>query len=92
MSAEIVRNTLTSTDYIRILPEIVLSVFGMIVMLADTFLDDNDNRKSLGVISALGILARRSAPRFYMAQFPGRASTAWSASMRSASSSMSSWS
>ena len=30
----------TSIDYIRILPEIMLSIFGIIVMMADPLMDD----------------------------------------------------
>lgn len=61
-----------STDYIRILPEIVLSVFGMLVMLIDPFLDERNNRKSLGVLAALGTLVALGST-FYMAKFPGTA-------------------
>lgn len=65
-----ITNALTSADYIRLLPEIVLSVFGMIVMLADPFLPAHNNRKSLGAISAVGVVAAL-ASTVYMARFPG---------------------
>ena len=47
---------LTSADYIRLLPELILSVFGMIVMMAEAFVDQNSNRKQLGVIAFVGAL------------------------------------
>ena len=46
-----------SIDYIRILPEIILIVFGTIVMMADPLFDDHNDRKSLGVVSAIGDIA-----------------------------------
>jgi|SRR6185369_13824308 NADH-quinone oxidoreductase subunit N len=60
-----------SIDYIRILPEIILIVFGTIVMMADPLFDDHNDRKSLGVVSAIGVIAAiaatiyQSAPRFH---------------------------
>jgi NADH-quinone oxidoreductase subunit N len=63
-------NPIPSIDYIRILPEIVLTVFGTIVMMADPLLDDHNDRKALGVLSAFGVLAAiaatvyQSAPQF----------------------------
>lgn len=63
-------NPIPSIDYIRILPEIVLTIFGTIVMMVDPLLDDRNDRKSLGVLSAFGVLAAiaatvyQSAPRF----------------------------
>jgi NADH-quinone oxidoreductase subunit N len=47
--------------YIRILPEIVLSVFGIIVMMLDPLLADHDNRKSLGILAAFGFVAALAA-------------------------------
>lgn len=61
-----------STDYIRILPEIVLSLFGMLVMVLDSFLDDRNNRKALGLVSAAGTIAALVAT-FYSARYPGNA-------------------
>jgi NADH-quinone oxidoreductase subunit N len=64
-------NPIPSIDYIRILPEIILTVFGTIVMMADPLLDDHNDRKSLGVLSAVGVLAAiaatvyQSAPQFH---------------------------
>jgi NADH-quinone oxidoreductase subunit N len=69
MNAPII-NTLTAADYIRVLPEIVLSIFGMIVMLADPFLHERNNRKALGAISAVGVIAALVAT-LYAARFPG---------------------
>ena len=61
-----------SADYVRILPEIVLSVFGMIVMLLEPLLDEESGQKLLGVIALLGALAGLGAT-WLMAQSPGLA-------------------
>ena len=61
-----------SADYVRILPEIVLSVFGMIVMLLEPMLDEEKSQKVLGLIALLGALAGLGATGF-MAQAPGLA-------------------
>lgn len=55
-------------DYLRVLPEIILSIFGMLVMLVDPFITDKDDRK-LDIISVLGILSALVAT-FYMTR-PG---------------------
>src|SRR5208282_4450110 len=44
-------------DYLRILPELVLSVFGMIIMLVDPLLDEEHNQRPLGAIALIGTLA-----------------------------------
>jgi NADH-quinone oxidoreductase subunit N len=59
-------------DYVRILPEIVLSVFGMIVMLLETLLDEETGRRILGLIALVGTLAGLGAT-WFMAQSPGLA-------------------
>ncbi len=43
--------------YLRILPEIILSVFGIIVMMLDAVMDEHNDRKSLGIVSAVGFVA-----------------------------------
>jgi NADH-quinone oxidoreductase subunit N len=53
-----------SRDYLCILPEIILSIFGMLVMLVDPFVKDKDDRK-LDIISVLGIISALVAT-FYM--------------------------
>ncbi len=57
-------------DYIRILPEIVLSVFGMIIMLLDPLLDERRSQKTFGSIALLGAIAAIVAT-LYQARFPG---------------------
>ena len=59
-----------AADYIRILPEIVLSIFGMIIMLLDPVLDERRSQKLLGSIALLGSLAALVAT-WYQSQFPG---------------------
>src|SRR5271166_5038406 len=59
-------------DYVRILPEIVLSIFGMIVMLLEPLLDEKTGQKILGVIALVGALAGIGAT-WFMAQAPGLA-------------------
>ncbi|MFZ0320036.1 MAG: NADH-quinone oxidoreductase subunit N, partial [Candidatus Sulfotelmatobacter sp.] len=61
-----------SADYIRILPEIVLSVFGIIVMLLEPLLDERTGQKVLGWIALAGALAGTGAT-WFMAQAPGLA-------------------
>jgi NADH-quinone oxidoreductase subunit N len=46
-----------AADYLRILPELVLSLFGMVVMLVDPLLDDARSQKTLGATALIGSLA-----------------------------------
>ena len=48
-------------DYVRILPELVLSVFGMLIMLLEPFVDERRHHKILGSV-ALVILRRAQLP------------------------------
>jgi NADH-quinone oxidoreductase subunit N len=57
-------------DYIRILPEIVLAVFGMIVMLLDPLVDEGRSQKTLGIIALIGSLAALVATLF-QSRYPG---------------------
>jgi NADH-quinone oxidoreductase subunit N len=59
-------------DYVRILPEIVLSVFGMIVMVLEPLLDEEAGQRLLGLIALAGTLAGLGAT-WFMAQAPGLA-------------------
>jgi len=61
-----------SADYVRILPEIVLSVFGMIVMVLEPLLDEERGQKVLGQIALVGALAALGST-WFMAQSPGLA-------------------
>lgn len=59
-----------SSDYIRILPEIVLSLFGMVIMVLDPLLDERRSQKTLGAIGLVGALAALIST-WIMAQSPG---------------------
>ena len=59
-------------DYLRILPELVLSIFGMIVMVIDPLLDPERNQKPLGTIALIGAIAALGSA-FIMAGHPGTA-------------------
>ena len=48
-------------DYIRILPELVLTIFGMLVMIVDPLLPEQSPKKPLGVIAIIGTLAGLAA-------------------------------
>ena len=61
-----------SVDYIRILPEIVLSIFGIIVMMTEPLLPEQSPKKPLGVIAIIGILAGLAATA-YQTGFYGNA-------------------
>jgi NADH-quinone oxidoreductase subunit N len=59
-------------DYIRILPELVLSAFGIVIMLLDPLVDEKQSQKMLGLIALIGSLAALAAA-WYMSQFEGLA-------------------
>jgi NADH-quinone oxidoreductase subunit N len=53
--------SITTTDYIRILPEMVLTAFGIVVMMVEPYLKPDDKRKSLGLLSLAGTIAAIAA-------------------------------
>jgi len=57
-----------SADYIRILPEIVLSIFGMIIMLLDPVMDARRSQRTLGGIALVGAIATLAATLFQAQQ------------------------
>jgi NADH-quinone oxidoreductase subunit N len=59
-----------AADYIRLLPEILLSVFGMIIMLLDPLLDERRSQRTLGGIALVGSLAALVAT-WFQSQYPG---------------------
>jgi NADH-quinone oxidoreductase subunit N len=61
-----------AADYMRILPELVLSIFGMLIMVVDPLLDPETSHQSLGTIALIGTLVAL-ASTFWMAQYPGTA-------------------
>src|ERR1700686_4165234 len=54
-------NPIQTVDYIRILPELVLTAFGIVVMMADPLLKPGASRKGLGLISLVGTIAAIAA-------------------------------
>ncbi|HSY91827.1 MAG TPA: NADH-quinone oxidoreductase subunit N [Candidatus Binatus sp.] len=61
-----------ASDYVRILPELILSIFGIVVMVLDPLVDEETSQKLLGVIALGGAVAGLLAT-WYMAQSPGLA-------------------
>ena len=59
-------------DYIRILPELVLSAFGIAVMLLDPIVDEKASQKLLGLIALGGAIAGMAAT-WCASQSPGLA-------------------
>jgi len=59
-----------AADYIRVLPEIMLSIFGMAIMLVDPLLQERRRPATLGTIALLGSLAALAAT-WYQAHYPG---------------------
>jgi NADH-quinone oxidoreductase subunit N len=62
-------NSITNLDYIRLLPELVLSVFGIAVMMLDPLMG-RKSKKSLGILSLVGTLAAIGAA-FYQLNYYG---------------------
>jgi NADH-quinone oxidoreductase subunit N len=61
-----------TVDYIRILPELVLSIFGILAMVVDPVIPTQSSKKPLGYIALVGILAGLAATA-YQTQFYGNA-------------------
>ncbi len=61
-----------SVDYVRILPELVLSLFGIVVMMLDPLVDEEKSQKTLGLIAFVGAVAALISC-WYMSQYPGLA-------------------
>src|SRR6201981_3132197 len=59
-----------AVEYVRILPEIVLTIFGMVIMFMDPLLDEEKSQKVLGLIGLVGAVAALIAT-WVMAQNPG---------------------
>ena len=59
-------------DYIRILPVLILSIFGIVMMVLDPLVDEEKSQKTLGVIGFAGTIAAL-ASTWYMAKSPGLA-------------------
>ncbi len=59
-----------AVDYIRVLPEIVLSLFGMAIMLIDPLVDEEKSQRLLGGLGLAGTIAGLGAT-WIMAQSPG---------------------
>ena len=59
-----------AVDYVRILPEIVLAIFGMLVMVLDPLMDERRSQRTLGTIALVGSLAALAATLF-QSQYPG---------------------
>jgi NADH-quinone oxidoreductase subunit N len=59
-----------AADYMRLLPEIVLTVFGMIVMVLDAAAEERRIEKTMGAVALIGALAAVAAT-FVQAQYPG---------------------
>jgi NADH-quinone oxidoreductase subunit N len=61
-----------AADYMRILPEIVLSIFGMLIMVVDPLLDRDKSHPILGAIALVGALTALVST-ICMAEYPGTA-------------------
>jgi NADH-quinone oxidoreductase subunit N len=59
-------------DYVRILPELVLSAFGILVMVLEPLVDEEKSQSTLGFIAFVGTLAGLGST-WYMSQSPGLA-------------------
>ena len=65
-------NVPDSADYIRILPEIVLALFGIVIMVLDPLMDKRQSQRTLGGIALAGSLVAIWAT-LYSAKLPGYA-------------------
>jgi len=64
-------NPIPSVDYIRILPELILTAFGVAVMMIDPLLKPGASRKGLGYLSLAGTLCAIGAAFYQAAELAG---------------------
>lgn len=57
-------------SYVRILPELILSIWGLVVMLVEPVLPERSSRKGLGVFALFGTIFALLAS-LYQANYPG---------------------
>src|SRR5438046_10209458 len=55
-------------DYVRILPEIVFSIFGMIIMVLDPVMDERRSQRTLGIVALIGAVAGLAATLYQSQQ------------------------
>jgi len=67
MALQTMQSLPQAADYIRILPEIVLSIFGMVIMLLDPVMDERRSQRTLGLIALAGGITALAAT-LYQAQ------------------------
>jgi NADH-quinone oxidoreductase subunit N len=72
VTIQLVRSVPESVEYVRILPEIVLSVFGVVIMLLDPLLDERRRQQALGAVALTGALVAMLAT-LCQSQYPGLA-------------------
>jgi len=68
----VAQHTPALVEYVRILPELVLSLFGIAIMLLDPLLDDRRSPRVLGTVALVGGFAALAAT-LVQAQSPGLA-------------------
>jgi len=61
-----------ASDYVRLLPEIVLAIFGMVIMVLDPLMDEQKSQKTLGAIGLAGVSSAMLS-NWFMARSPGLA-------------------
>src|SRR5207302_8520720 len=66
-------NPIPATDYLRILPELVLTIFGVIVMMADPLLPRRASRKPLGIVALIGAILSSAVAIVPAAHYQGSA-------------------
>jgi NADH-quinone oxidoreductase subunit N len=72
LPAALLQSIPQTEDYIRILPQLVLSGFGIVLMLLEPLLDEEKSQKLLGFTALLGTLAGIAAT-WIMSRWPGPA-------------------
>src|SRR5256886_2077692 len=70
MSSDTAQIIPQGVEYIRILPELVLTIFGMLIMLLDPLIHETRSQRTLGGVALLGSMAAIGAT-LYQSQFPG---------------------
>ncbi len=68
VATEAMQNLPQAADYIRILPEIVLSIVGMAIMVLDPVMDERRSQRTLGGIALIGAVAGLGATLYQSQQ------------------------